>query len=42
VAAFTASGARRLVLTHRPHELAVEDGLELAFDGLELQVGEAR
>ncbi len=38
VAAFTASGARRLVLTHRPAELAVENGLELAHDGLELEV----
>ena len=41
VAAFTASGARRLILTHRPQELAVEDGLELAFDGLELEIGDA-
>ena len=41
VAAFTASGARRLVLTHRPRELPVEDGLELAFDGLELPVGDS-
>lgn len=39
VAAFRASGARRLLLTHRPHELPVGDGLELAWDGLELSVG---
>jgi ribonuclease BN (tRNA processing enzyme) len=38
VAAFEASGARRLLLTHRPDELPVADGLELAFDGLELPV----
>lgn len=35
---FTASGARRLVLTHRPEELPVADGLELARDGLRLSV----
>ena len=29
VAAFEASGARRLLLTHRPHELPIPDGLEL-------------
>jgi ribonuclease BN (tRNA processing enzyme) len=34
VAAFQASGARRLVLTHRPQERPLEDGsLELASDG---------
>ena len=38
VAAFEASGARRLLLTHRPHELALDDGLQLAYDGLELTV----
>ena len=38
VAAFAASGARRLLLTHRPSELPVADGLELAFDGLQLEV----
>jgi ribonuclease BN (tRNA processing enzyme) len=38
VTAFEASGARRLLLTHRPDELPVDDGLELAFDGLELTV----
>lgn len=39
VDAFERSGASRLVLTHRPHELPVEEGLELAWDGLELRVG---
>ena len=29
------------LLTHRPRELPVDDGLELAFDGLELPVGDA-
>jgi ribonuclease BN (tRNA processing enzyme) len=36
-AAFAASGARRLLITHRPSELPL-DGLELAHDGLELDV----
>ena len=39
VAAFEASGARRLLLTHRPEELPLEDGLELAYDGLVLEIG---
>jgi ribonuclease BN (tRNA processing enzyme) len=38
VAAFEASGARRLVLTHRPSELPVPEGLELARDGLEIEI----
>jgi ribonuclease BN (tRNA processing enzyme) len=38
VAAFEASGARRLLLTHRPGELSLDEGLELAHDGLELEV----
>jgi ribonuclease BN (tRNA processing enzyme) len=38
VAAFETSGAKRLLLTHRPHELPLEDGLEQAHDGLELDV----
>jgi ribonuclease BN (tRNA processing enzyme) len=38
VAAYEASGARRLLLTHRPHELPLADGLAQARDGLELQV----
>ena len=39
--AHRASGARRLLVTHRPAELPVDDGLELAYDGLELEL-EAR
>ena len=38
VSAFEASGAKRLVLTHRPQELGNVDGLEQAKDGLELDV----
>ncbi len=38
VAAFEASGAKRLLLTHRPHELPLPAGLEQARDGLELEV----
>jgi ribonuclease BN (tRNA processing enzyme) len=34
--AFHASGARRLLVTHRPRELPLDDKLELAHDGLEL------
>ena len=33
-----ASGAKRLLLTHRPHELPLENGLELARDGLVLEL----
>jgi ribonuclease BN (tRNA processing enzyme) len=32
------AGARRLLLTHRPHELGAPDGIEVAYDGLELTV----
>jgi ribonuclease BN (tRNA processing enzyme) len=32
------SGANRLVLTHRPRELPVPDGIEMAYDGLELEL----
>jgi ribonuclease BN (tRNA processing enzyme) len=32
------AGAKRLVLTHRPRELPVPDGIELAYDGLELEL----
>jgi len=38
VAAFEASGAKRLLITHRPHELPLPAGLEQARDGLELEV----
>ena len=37
-AAFHASGASRLLLTHRPQERPVPDGLELAEDGLALEL----
>jgi ribonuclease BN (tRNA processing enzyme) len=39
VAAFRASGARRLLLTHRPGELPVDNGLELAYDGMVVEIG---
>jgi ribonuclease BN (tRNA processing enzyme) len=39
VEAFESSGARRLLLTHRPSELETPAGFELAYDGLELDVG---
>jgi ribonuclease BN (tRNA processing enzyme) len=38
VAAFTASGARRLLITHRPEELDLTPELERAQDGLELDL----
>jgi ribonuclease BN (tRNA processing enzyme) len=38
IEAFEAARARRLLLTHRPVELALGDGLEQARDGLELEV----
>jgi ribonuclease BN (tRNA processing enzyme) len=38
VAAFESSGARRLLLTHRPHELPLDGALELAYDGLQLDL----
>jgi len=37
-ATFEASGASRLLLTHRPAELATPPELDLAHDGLELEV----
>jgi ribonuclease BN (tRNA processing enzyme) len=36
VDAFKASGAKRLVVTHRPSQLPLADGFEQAHDGLEL------
>jgi ribonuclease BN (tRNA processing enzyme) len=36
--AYGASGARRLLITHRPQELPVDSSLELAYDGLELEI----
>jgi ribonuclease BN (tRNA processing enzyme) len=38
IAAFEASGARRLLVTHRPHELGLDPGLERAHDGLVIDV----
>jgi ribonuclease BN (tRNA processing enzyme) len=38
VEAFEASGAGRLLITHRPAELPLEAGLEQARDGLETDV----
>jgi ribonuclease BN (tRNA processing enzyme) len=37
-AAFRESGAKRLLVTHRPDERPVADGVEQAFDGLVLDV----
>ena len=36
--AFEASGARRLVVIHRPDELPLDPGIERAHDGLELEL----
>ena len=36
VAAFEASGARRLLVIHRPDELPLEPDVERAYDGLEI------
>jgi len=38
VEAFDASGARRLLLTHRPEELPIGPDLELAYDGMEIEL----
>jgi ribonuclease BN (tRNA processing enzyme) len=38
VAAFRAAGAKRLLITHRPRELALDGGLEQAYDGLEIEL----
>jgi ribonuclease BN (tRNA processing enzyme) len=38
VAAFERSGAKRLLVTHRPDELPTEPGLELAYDGMVCEV----
>ena len=37
-AAFVQSGARRLLLTHRPAELPLDESLECAYDGMQLDV----
>jgi len=36
--AFEASGARRLVVIHRPDELPLDPSIERAYDGLELEL----
>jgi ribonuclease BN (tRNA processing enzyme) len=38
VATFRASGAKRLLLTHRPRELGLDNGLELVQEGLVLDL----
>jgi ribonuclease BN (tRNA processing enzyme) len=38
LAAFRASGARRLLFTHRPHELPLPEGCEQVCDGFELEL----
>jgi ribonuclease BN (tRNA processing enzyme) len=38
VAAFEASGAKRLVVIHRPDELPLGGGIERAYDGLEIDL----
>jgi ribonuclease BN (tRNA processing enzyme) len=38
VQAFEAAGAKRLLLTHRPHERPLDSSLEQAHDGMELDV----
>jgi ribonuclease BN (tRNA processing enzyme) len=41
VEAFEASGAKRLLITHRPYERPLDPGLEQAHDGMELVVRHA-
>ncbi|HKD33883.1 MAG TPA: MBL fold metallo-hydrolase [Gaiellaceae bacterium] len=36
--AFEASGAKRLLLTHRPFERPLEDGYEQAYDGMQIEI----
>jgi ribonuclease BN (tRNA processing enzyme) len=38
VEAFRAAGATRLIVIHRPDELPLDDGIERAHDGLEVQL----
>ena len=38
IAAFEASGAKRLLLTHRPSERPLDEALEHAHDGLEIEL----
>ena len=41
VATFRESGAERLLLTHRPSELPLRNGLERAYDGMEIVIERA-
>ena len=36
--AYAASGARNVLLTHRPSELPLPEGVTLAYDGMEVEV----
>ena len=38
LAAFEAAGAKRLLITHRPDELPVDDGFERAQPGMEVEI----
>jgi ribonuclease BN (tRNA processing enzyme) len=38
IEAFEAGGAKRLLLTHRPFERPLEDSLEQASDGMEIEL----
>jgi ribonuclease BN (tRNA processing enzyme) len=38
IQAFEASGAKRLLLTHRPFERPLEQAEELAYDGMEIEL----
>jgi ribonuclease BN (tRNA processing enzyme) len=40
VEAFEASGAKRLLITHRPQERPLDAGLEQAYDGMEITLTE--
>jgi ribonuclease BN (tRNA processing enzyme) len=39
IAAFRSSGARRLLITHRPDELQLADDVDRAYDGLVVELG---
>jgi ribonuclease BN (tRNA processing enzyme) len=39
IEAFQASGARRLLITHRPGELPLADGIDRAYDGQVIELG---
>jgi ribonuclease BN (tRNA processing enzyme) len=39
ITAFQASGARRLLITHRPGELPLADGIDRAYDGQVIELG---